>query len=284
MLTIEESIDFLLSKESDKLIEEDLNIFENRTILPRDKLNLNTTNNIVECFLFYLKEKMNNFDSFDTDLSSALIKYLKLKILEKNFIKKMELNFPSNKHLYLNSVKNNFNDCFGILFLSEFFNINTVINVNKNNYILTDGKKIDIYKPYIILVYEPNENIYIPTFEFGNNYLTFNHEEFQKILNYENTHTINVNLKNGNMNIISVQETNLKVLSEESDNTSLIDSDESTDELDTEVKQLISKTDAQLMKEKKELLLTVIGRLKLYQKGYEKKKKADLVSIIRTYK
>ena len=64
--------------------------------------------------------------------------------------------------------------------------------------------------------------------------------------------------------------------------TSLIDS-ESSDDIDDEVKELISKTDSQLMKEKKELLLTVIGRLKLYKKGYENKKKADLVSIIRTY-
>ena len=49
------------------------------------------------------------------------------------------------------------------------------------------------------------------------------------------------------------------------------------------IKDLISKSDSQLMKEKKELLLTVIGRLKLYKSGYENKKKADLVTIIRTY-
>ena len=54
--------------------------------------------------------------------------------------------------------------------------------------------------------------------------------------------------------------------------------------MDDEVKELLLKTDSQLLKEKKEILLTVIGRLKLYKKGYEKKKKADLVSIIRSFK
>jgi hypothetical protein len=288
MLTIEKSIEFLLSKESDQIIEKKTSILANRSILPIDEINT-MDNNVIECFLFYLKDKIPNFENKTDDICLSLIKFLKLKILEKNFIKTLNINFPINKQLYLKSVNNNFNDCFGILFLSKFFNINVIINVNINNYILTDDKPIDKYKPYIILIYHFNENIYLPTFEFGNNNLTFNHEQFSTILTDENTHIVNVNLKNANTKIIYLQKKQIIVNdntddSDDSDNVSLIDSDDSIDELDTEVKQLISKTDAQLMKEKKELLLTVIGRLKLYQKGYEKKKKADLVSIIRTYK
>ena len=285
MLTIEESIDFLLSDESNIIIENKTNILDNRTILPMNEIKTENYN-IIECFLFYIKDKINN-DNNDNNIEEiceALLKFFKLKILEKNFVKLLNINFPINKQLYLKSVSNNFNDCFGIIFLSEFFNINVIINLNSNNYILSDGKEIDIYKPFIILTYQSNENIYLPTFEFGCNNLTYNHELFSNVLKDENTYKVIVNLKNANEKIVSLQENKINVLSEESDNTSIIDSDDSTDEIDNEVKQLISKTDTQLMKEKKEILLTIIGRLKLYQKGYEKKKKADLVSIIRTYK
>ena len=100
----------------------------------------------------------------------------------------------------------------------------------------------------------------------------------------KDTSIVTINLKNANKNIINIQEKPKEELeifktSDSSSNESL--SEESIDE---EVEALISKTDSQLLKEKKDKLLTVIGRLKLYQKGYEKKKKKDLVSIIRTYK
>ena len=100
----------------------------------------------------------------------------------------------------------------------------------------------------------------------------------------KDTSIVTINLKNANSNIINIQEKQkeeLEILktSDSSSNESL--SEESIDE---EVEALISKTDSQLLKEKKDKLLTVIGRLKLYQKGFEKKKKKDLVSIIRTYK
>ena len=113
----------------------------------------------------------------------------------------------------------------------------------------------------------------------GINYkdLTLNHEKFKDIL--KETKIVNINISNANNEIISIQKTDDK----NSSDTSLIDSD-SSDDVDDEVKELLLKTDSQLLKEKKEILLTVIGRLKLYKKGYEKKKKADLVSIIRSFK
>jgi hypothetical protein len=294
MLTIDTAINFLLSSESKTIQIPNLNILKKKTILTLDNIQ-NMNHNIIDCFLFYLKEKLTDIETNDTYIS--FVKFFKLKILEKNFLKKLNINFPINKQLYLKTVENNFNDCFGILFLSEFFNINTIINISDKNYIITDGKQLDNYKPYIILVYSPVEDIYIPTFEAGSSYLTFNYQEFTKIVKDKNTHIVNINLKNANTKIVSLQTKSsneiLSINSDDLDENDLLaltprdDSDELDDtvnELDTEVKQLISKTDAQLMKEKKELLLTVIGRLKLYQKGYEKKKKADLVSIIRTYK
>ena len=149
-------------------------------------------------------------------------------------------------------------------------------------------KRFHVIYYYIILVYYQEENIYLPTFEAGTQDITYDYQTFTSIVEDKNTNIVNINLKIANEKIVSLREninetdeTN-SILSIDSDNSDELD--DTVNELDTEVKQLISKTDAQLMKEKKELLLTVIGRLKLYQKGYEKKKKADLVSIIRTYK
>ena len=124
-----------------------------------------------------------------------------------------------------------------------------------------------------------NENVFLPTFEFCSKDVTLNHLQFSKIL--QDINIVNINLKNANTKIVSLQK-QIKEIEEINSDTSLIDS-ESSEEIDDEVKTLISKTDSQLMKEKKELLLTVIGRLKLYQSGYENKKKLELVSIIRTY-
>jgi hypothetical protein len=284
MLTIENAIDFLLSSESDKVQIQKTHILKNRSILSIQEIK-NIKNNIVECFIFYVKNKLTNYDTNIHNIYDSFLKFLKLKIMEKNFIKKLNPNFPFNKQLYLKSNINNLNDCFGILFLSIFFNINVVISVKDKNYILTDGSDIDKYKPYIILVYYQEENIFLPTFEFGNKEFTFNHEEFNKIILDDNTNIVNVNLRNANRNIINLQEKTKEKLNVQLSSESFSeDSDVSDEELDDEVKNLISKTDAQLLKERKEILLTVIGRLKLYQKGYEKKKKSDLVSIIRKYK
>lgn len=283
MLTIETAIKFLLSEESNEVKIEKTNILKNRSILPIQEIK-NIKYNIVECFLFYIKNRITNYDTDTENIHNTFLKFLKLKILEKNFIKKLNPNFPYNKQLYLKSNFENFNDSFGILFLSVFFNLNVIISVKDKNYILTDGSEIDNYKPYIILVYHQDENIFLPTFEFGNKEFTLDHEEFNKIMSDKDTSIVTINLKNANKNIINIQEKPKEELeifktSDSSSNESL--SEESIDE---EVEALISKTDSQLLKEKKDKLLTVIGRLKLYQKGYEKKKKKDLVSIIRTYK
>jgi len=285
MLTIDDAIKFLLSNESKNIQKQELKILKKRTVLTLNDIK-DIDNNIIECFIFYLKHKLSDINT--TDINDAFVKFFKLKILERNFIKNLNINFPTNKQLYLNTVNNKFNDCFGILFLSEFFNINTIINIKDKNYIITDGKQLDHYKPYIILVYYQEENIYLPTFEAGSQDITYDYQTFTSIVEDKNTNIVNINLKIANEKIVSLREninetdeTN-SILSIDSDNSDELD--DTVNELDTEVKQLISKTDAQLMKEKKELLLTVIGRLKLYQKGYEKKKKADLVSIIRTYK
>ena len=282
MISIDEAIQYLLSDECKSIELKKTNILDNRTIL--NKNNIKTLEyNIIECFLFYLKQ-YSNIDFSDSKLSESFLKFFKNKIMEKNFIKSLKIDFPINKQLYLRSINNNLNDCFGILFISEYFNINTIISVNENNFIITDNKDIDIYKPYIILIYYPDENIYLPTFEFGSNDLSINHEEFLKILNLEETFIVNINLRNVNTKITSLKQF---IQNQEEDkisnsDNSLIDS-ESSDDIDDEVKVLISKTDVQLMKEKKAQLLTILGRLKLYKKGYEKKKKADLVTIIRTY-
>lgn len=285
MLTIDDAIQFLLSDESNLIQIKKCNVLKNRTISSLDNINTDK-NNIIECFLFYLKNNLINFENYDNDtICDSFLKFFKLKIMEKNFIKSLNIDFPIKKQLYLRSIENNLNDCFGILFLSEFFNINVVISVNDQNYIIVDNKSIDKYKPYIILVYYENENVFLPTFEFGNKEVSLNHIEFSKIL--QDINIVNINLKNANTKIVSLQKQikeieEIEEIKEINSDTSLIDS-ESSEEIDDEVKNLISKTDSQLMKEKKELLLTVIGRLKLYQSGYENKKKLELVSIIRTY-
>lgn len=279
MLTIDQAIEFLLSDESNLIQIKKCNVLKNRTISSSDNINTDK-NNIIECFLFYFKNNLINFENYDNDIiCDSFLKFFKLKVMEKNFIKSLNIDFPIKKQLYLRSIENNLNDCFGILFLSEFFNINVVISVNNQNYIIVDNKSIDKYKPYIILVYYENENVFLPTFEFGSKDVTLNHLQFSKIL--QDINIVNINLKNANTKIVSLQK-QIKEIEEINSDTSLIDS-ESSEEIDDEVKTLISKTDSQLMKEKKELLLTVIGRLKLYQSGYENKKKLELVSIIRTY-
>lgn len=282
MLTIDQAIDFLLSDESNLIQIKKCNILKNRTIASFDNINTNK-NNIIECFLFYLKNNLINFENYDNDIICvSILKFFKLKVMEKNFIKSLNIDFPIKKQLYFRSIENNLNDCFGILFLSEFFNINVVISVNNKNYIIIDNKTIDKYKPYVILVYYENENVFLPTFSFGSKDVTLDHIEFSKIL--EDINIVNINLKNANTTIVSLQKQTKQIKESTSINsdTSLIDS-ESSEEIDDEVKNIISKTDSQLMKEKKELLLTIIGRLKLYQSGYENKKKLELVSIIRTY-
>jgi hypothetical protein len=278
MLTINEAIEYLISDQIHEIKIKKTNILKNRTIITMDHINT-INHNIIECFLFYLKDYINNFDNNTDIIYESFIKFLRLKIKEKNFIKSLNIDLPTKKQLYLKSADNHFNDCFGILFISQFLSINVIIVVDEKNYIINDNTPIDHFKPFIILVYYQNDNIFLPTFQFGNKDITLNHIQFSKIL--KETTIININLRNANTKIISIEKPIEENLSINSD-TSLIDS-ESSDDIDDEVKELISKTDSQLMKEKKELLLTVIGRLKLYKKGYENKKKADLVSIIRTY-
>ena len=274
MLNINEAIEFLLSDEILEIKIKKTDILQDRTILGINDLK-DKNNNIIECFLFYVKDYITNLN--DENIYESFIKFLRLKIKEKNFIKFLNIDLPKKKQLYLKSADNNFNDCFGILFISQYLNINVIISVDGQNYIINDNKPIDCYKPYIIIVYYQNDNIYLPTFEFGNKDLTLDHEKFKDIL--KETKIVNINISNANNEIISIQKNDDK----NSSDTSLIDSD-SSDDVDDEVKELLLKTDSQLLKEKKEILLTVIGRLKLYKKGYEKKKKADLVSIIRSFK
>ena len=52
--------------------------------------------------------------------------------------------------------------------------------------------------------------------------------------------------------------------------------------LQSETQKLLNKSDSALLKEKKDILVTILGRLNLYKSGYEKKAKKDLISIIRS--
>ena len=99
MLTIETAIKFLLSEESNEVKIEKTNILKNRSILPIQEIK-NIKYNIVECFLFYIKNRITNYDTDTENIHNTFLKFLKLKILEKNFIKKLNPNFPYNKQLY----------------------------------------------------------------------------------------------------------------------------------------------------------------------------------------
>ena len=54
MLTIDEAIDYLISDQIDQIKIKKTNILKNRTIITMDNINT-INNNIIECFLFYLK-------------------------------------------------------------------------------------------------------------------------------------------------------------------------------------------------------------------------------------
>ena len=272
MLNINNAIEYLLSEECGKVdvsnkILSDMNIVSNNLI--------NNKYNIINCILYYFTDYFEELNQYTFE---KFLIHMKIIFQEKKFFKKYDINFTKKKSVFLKSFNNNFNDTIGMLFLGKFFNCNIILTIKEKIYFLLDNSEIDIYKPYIILNYNVSKELYLPMVKYGSNKIIYDHEEFSNILSNKNCEIININLKNSNSELISLIQYNPNIISESSSSEEIINN-----KIDEETQKLLNKSDSVLLKEKKDILLTILGRLNLYTSGDEKKPKKELLSMIRTY-
>jgi hypothetical protein len=272
MLSIDNAIEYLLSEECGKQditnkVLTDMNIISDNLI--------NNKYNIINCILYYFT---NYFEELNEYVFEKFLIHMKKIFQKKKFFKTYDINFTKKKSVFLKSFNNNFNDTIGMLFLGKFFNCNIILTIKDKIYFLLDNSEIDIYKPYITLNYDITKELYLPMVKYGSNKIIYDHEEFSNILSNKNCEIININLKNSNTELISLTQYNPNIISESSTSEEMINNT-----VDEETQKLLNKSDSALLKERKDILVTILGRLNLYKSGDEKKPKKELLSMIRTY-